>query len=158
MKLKAFSFLLISIVFISIIPSNTAEAHRCRPDSSDFILDVFGPFPKNNCMAIVDNEIVIVDCTYYIYQVTCAGVYCDPFDNSMYIGSDCTIDDQPPGNVPIWLPSPCNSGYPVSYIWQSVVDIDGDEGCSAICWYCLPGEVPTKSLAEEECTVSNFDP
>jgi len=152
MKFKILAFLMVFLVITSVAQTNTAQAHRCKPDSTDFIFEEKGPFPKDNCLTIVDNRIVIVDCEYEIYQITCVGVWCDLWDNSMYVESDCTIDDQPPGNVPIWLPVPCGSPDPVSYMWQTVVNITGEEGCSAICWYCLPWEVPTKSLAEARCT------
>jgi hypothetical protein len=71
--------------------------------------------------------------------------------NSMYVESDCTMYDEPPGNVPRKLPTPCDGEKFVSYVWQEIRDIGGDAGCSAECWGCDPGDVPTMSIREAKC-------
>lgn len=149
--------ILIVLFCLCVSQAQIAQAHRCKPASRDFQDDLKGPYWMLDCMTVVvdvygEAHIEMIDCTYWVYTVTCRGVYCDEWDNSMYLGSDCTIDDQPPGNKPIMLPTPCNSDDFVSYIWQSIINISNvADGCSAICWGCLPWEVPTKSLAEGRC-------
>ena len=155
----------LSLIFI-ILTATNVDAHRCKPINCNikFYPPGGGNFEKECLVYIPGQGFSMETCYYKIKAYECV-LWCDPFDVSMVVSSDCTIDDQPPGSQsPRKYPTPCGPDQPpVSYAWQEI-EFTGGLGCTSTCWEdvngvsCDPEQDITRSAAGQEGTCVGVEP
>ncbi len=132
------------------------EAHRCKPwnNRTQTYICYYSDWTgfEIECFAYVNGDWTIVECDCDKRKHVCSHVKCDPTDISMYVSSDCTFGENPPGKGPRKLPVPCGDGL-VTYVWDEVRNLRGEPGCEVqYCFEnCLPGEMPTQGFHEAGC-------